>query len=68
MRVEIEPGLQTEKNLEVLSSVPPISVDDRIVIRGQARLRDGDLVDDVSIEVETIVEEHPRPTEEEGRG
>jgi RND family efflux transporter MFP subunit len=68
MRVEIEPGLQTEKNLEVLSSVPPISVDDRIVIRGQARLRDGDLVEDVSIEVETIVEEHPRAAEEEGRG
>ena len=68
MRVEIEPGLQTEQNLEVLSSVPPISVDDRIVIRGQARLRDGDPVEDVSIEVETIVEEHPRAVEEEGRG
>jgi multidrug efflux pump subunit AcrA (membrane-fusion protein) len=68
MRVEIEPGLQTEKNLEVLSSVPPISVDDRIVIRGQARLRDGDLVEDVSIEGETIVEEHPRAADEEGRG
>jgi len=60
--------LTEQYNLEVLSSVPPISVDDRIVIRGQARLRDGELVEDVSIEVETIVEEHPRAAEEEGRG
>ena len=68
VRVEIDPGLQSEDQLEVLSSVPQITIKDRIVVRGQARLRDGDSVEDVSLEDETIVEEKKATFEEEDRG
>ncbi|HIA27116.1 MAG TPA: efflux RND transporter periplasmic adaptor subunit [Planctomycetes bacterium] len=68
VRVEIESGLQLKEQLEILSSAPPISVDDRIVIRGQARLRDGDPVEDSRIEAETIVEEKVEAVGKEGRG
>ena len=68
VRVEIDPGLQSEDQLEVLSSVPQITIQDRIVVRGQARLRDGDSVEDVSLEDETIVEEKKATIEEEDRG
>ncbi|MDE0960495.1 MAG: efflux RND transporter periplasmic adaptor subunit [Planctomycetota bacterium] len=68
VRVEMVPGLQSENQLEVLSSVPQISLEDRVVVRGQARLRDGDPVEDVSLEEETIVEEKKVTDEVGGRG
>lgn len=68
VRVKIEPGLQIGDRLEVLSSSPPIFVEDRFVIRGQARLRDGDPVDDVRVDSETIVEEKSEVSDKGDRG